>query len=370
MVPTGKLFGRKLLVYAPKARQKCRGGGGRYWKSFGHNIFEKIINLENLFLAWREFRRGKRSKLDVQKFEFKLEDNLFTIHDQLASGIYVNNPYVSFYITDPKLRHIHKASVRDRVINQAVFRVLYPIFDKVFAYDSYSCRDNKGLHKAVDRLELFLRRVSRNYQEPVWVLKCDVKKFFDSVDQERLFGFICKRLFDRRALDLVERIISSFSVSAGKGLPLGNVTSQLFANIYLNELDQFIKHQLRVKYYLRYCDDFIILDNGKKYLSGLIDKINEFLKNNLELELHPRKIIIRKYRQGIDYLGYVCLPHYRVPRTKTKRRILRVLVGKSYLVKQGRFSQTIFYSSLQSYFGVLKHCRGFKVKQQILSVIK
>ena len=299
-------------------------GGGLPWKEFLHSdIFTRVISLENLFAAWREFRRGKRKKLDVQEFEFSLEDNLFELHDTLASKTYTHAAYESFYVQDPKLRHIHKACVRDRVAHQALFRILYPVFDAGFIFDSYSCRFGKGTHRAVLRLQTFARRLSENYRKPVFVLKCDVKKFFDSIDQQTLTALMNRKICDGNVRWFTGKIISSFAHIPGKGLPLGNVTSQLFANIYLNELDQFTKYRLKEKHYLRYCDDFIILGEGEAELRALIPVIEDFLQARLQLCLHRGKIIIRKFASGIDFLGYVAFPHHRILRTKTKQRMFR-----------------------------------------------
>ncbi len=314
-----------------------------------------------MFLAWREFRRGKRNKPDVQEFEFNLEDNLFGLHLELIGGAWRHSHYTAFNVCDPKLRRIHKACVRDRVLHQAVFRILYPIFDKSFIFDSYSCRLKRGTHRAVNKLEKFCRQLSRNNNRNIFALKCDIKKFFDSVDQNILLRLIKKRITDENTVWLIEKIIKSFA----DGLPLGNVTSQLFANIYLDELDQFIKHKLKVKYYLRYCDDFIILDKDSNFLIELTRQINVFLADKLKLSLHFDKIIIRKYHQGIDFLGYVSLPHYRVLRTKTKRRMLSKIRSKYSDLQLDLISQKSFNQSLQSYFGALKHCYGYKIRKEI-----
>lgn len=324
------------------------GGGG----IIGHNIFERIISPENLFLAWKEFRRGKRKKADVRQFEFNLEDNLFQLHLALKEKNYQPDPYVSFYIQDPKLRNIHKASIRDRVLHQAIFRILYPIFDKSFIFDSYSSRIGKGTHIAVNRLADFLRKLSKNNRRIVYGLKCDISKFFDSVDHELLIKLIKRKIFDENCLWLIEKVIVSFEKASGKGLPLGNVTSQLFSNIYLNELDQFVKHVLKIKYYMRYCDDFVILAN-KNCFSEIIDKLSSFLSENLKLQLHPKKIVIRKFSQGIDYLGYISRFHNRLLRTRTKKRILKLVNEKN----------------LPSYLGVLKHCNGYKLRKKIIGIM-
>lgn len=327
------------------------------------NLFERIINLENLLLAWQEFKLGKSKKNDVQEFEMSLEYTLLELRDELRSQIWRPTAYQDFYVTDPKLRHIHKACVRDRVVHQAVFRVLYPIFEKKFIFDSYSCRIDKGTHKAVKRLETFCRKLSRNYRQNIFVLKCDIKKFFDSVSHEILRRLIAKEVSDEKVLCLVDLIIYSFSVEAGKGLPLGNVTSQLVANIYMNELDKFVKYVLKAKAYIRYTDDFVVVSKDRLYLESLIEPVKKFLNDFLQLQLHPKKVSLKKLSQGIDFLGHVVLPHHIVLRTKTKRRMLRKLFRKQALLKQGLLDKKHFNQSIQSYLGILRHCNGYKVEK-------
>jgi len=324
--------------------------------------------LKNLFLAWKEFKKGKTNSQDVQEFALYLEDNIFQLHEELKSCRYTHGAYTPFFVTDPKLRHIHKASVRDRLLHHAVFRVLYPILDQNFIYDSYSCRAGKGSHRAVDRLERFIAKLSHNNSRLIYALKCDIRKFFDSIDQNVLVRLIDRKIQDERARWLIGQILGSFSKIPGAGLPLGNVTSQLLANTYLNELDQFIKHNLKEKYYLRYCDDFIILGENKNTLSLLAEKINNFLLKNLKLSLHTDKITIRKHRQGIDFLGYVALPHHRVLRTRTKRRIIRkILKNKERFESENTLiSGSFFKQSLQSYLGILKHCNGYEIEKEII----
>lgn len=316
-------------------------------------------------MAWREFRKGKKNKPDVQSFEFNLEDNLFELHQELRSKIYLHSHYTAFNVSDPKLRRIHKAIVKDRVLHHAIFRILYPIFDKSFIFDSYSCRIEKGTHRAVLRLEKFSRKLSWNNNKNIFALKCDIKKFFNSVDQEILLELIKKKVQDNNAIWLIERIIKSFK----SGLPLGNVTSQLFANIYLNELDQFIKHELKLRYYLRYCDDFIVLGKNEEYLKSMVPVIDKFLGENLKLKLHPDKIIIRKYSRGIDFLGYVILPHYKALRTKTKKRMFKKIAKKHRDLENNLISQKSFNQSLQSYLGILKHCEGYKTRKRIKNLV-
>lgn len=304
-------------------------------------------------MAWREFKRSKTRKQEVQEFEFNLEENIFELHQELVDKSYIHGPYQSFYVCDPKLRHIHKATIRDRLVQQALFRVLYQIFDKRFVYDSYSCRLGKGTHRGVRRLEKFMPRVSDNYKHPAYALKLDIRKFFDRIDKDILFAQISKKIKEHDTLRLIKIVIDSFNKDVSRGLPLGNVTSQLFANIYLNELDQFVKQNLKQKFYLRYCDDFIILHQDKECLLNLLTIISDFLSEKLELKIHPHKIILRKLNQGIDFLGYVVRPHHIVLRTKTKKRILRLVNEKN----------------LSSYLGVCGHANTFRLRQVLLSKI-
>lgn len=320
-------------------------GGGHIGEE---GIFERMASPENLFVAWWEFRCGKRAKSDVQVFEFALEDSIFTLHEELASGAWWHGPYEPFHITDPKPRHIHKATVRDRLLHHAVFRVLYPIFDRAFVHDSYSCRVGKGTHAAVRQLENFARKMSGNNRRNFWAIKCDIRRFFDSVDHCILLGLIVRKVSDERAMTLIGRILDSFHKSPFVGLPLGNVTSQLFANIYLNELDRFVKHELKIHFYLRYCDDFLILDYDPARLLGFKSRIAAFLTDRLRLVLHPDKVALRTHAQGIDFLGYVVRPRHTVLRTGTKRRLFRNITAEN----------------AASYLGMLDHCDGHELAER------
>jgi len=174
------------------------------------NLFSEIISSDNLFKSWCEFQKDKHNRFDVQFFWRHLEDNLFSLHPELKNKTYQHSDYTSFCITDPKSRHIHKACVRDRIVHHAIYRVLYPIFNPIFVDDSYSCRNKKGTHKAVKRLEKFSRIVSKNYTKPCWTLKCDIKKYFSSVNHQVLYDLIKRNLKDKQVLWLISEIISSF----------------------------------------------------------------------------------------------------------------------------------------------------------------
>ena len=332
-----------------------------------NNLYSKVISVENLFQAWAEFRSDKQQKPDVMKFERHLEENIFDLHHLLRKKQYEHGAYQAFYIHDPKQRLIHKATIQDRVLHHAIFKVLNPVFEPTFIAHSFSCRIGKGTHKGVAALATMLRKISKNNTKPCFALKCDVRKFFATVDQDILFSILQKRIQDEDMLKLLHKIVYSFNRTGAphKGIPIGNLTSQLFANIYMNELDQFVKHQLRVKHYVRYTDDFVIVADNTQYLQGLLPKIQEFLRDVLLLELHPNKISIRKFSQGIDFLGYVVLPNYSVLRTKTKRRILSKLDNNIQGLKNGAVSEGYFHQSLQSYLGVLSHANSYNVEQNI-----
>ena len=304
-------------------------------------------------------------KIDVQDFHFNLENNIFELHERLIGKTWRPDKYTAFYIRDPKLRHIHKATVRDRVFNQALFRVLYSIFDKNFIFDSFSCRKEKGIHKGVLRLEGFLRKDTNNHKNYTFALKCDVRKFFDSISHQILFDQVKTKVKDGNALEVIKLILNSFETNIRKGLPLGNVTSQLFANVYLGKLDQFVKHSLKIKYYVRYCDDFIILNKDRNFLIELIPKINSFLQDELNLKLHPKKVEIRKNTSGVDFLGYVVLPHYRTIRTKTKKRMMKKIVEAKKQLEKKLITPDYFQRLLSSYKGILSHCHGYKIEKSI-----
>lgn len=311
--------------------------------------------MDNLLLAWQEFVKGKKSKIDVLNFSLHLFDNSLQLHHDLANKAYQHGGYQSFYITDPKLRHIHKASVRDRLVHHAVYRQLYPIFAKTFIADSFSCQLDKGTHRAVKRFNSFARQASKNHTKTCWILKCDIRKFFENIDHNVLLKILNEYIVDKDIVNLLAEIISSFEVRPGKGLPLGNLTSQLFVNIYMNQFDQFVKHKLKAKYYLRYADDFVFMSDNRQVLDKNLQLAREFLKNELKLELHPSKVFIETIASGVDFLGWVNFPHYTVLRTKTKKRMFK------RLQKNGN------PQSLASYLGLLKHGNTYSLQQKVLN---
>ena len=336
------------------------GGGGRINNmsriQLVHN-YDYIIWLDNLLSAWEEFKVGKKSRKDVQEFERNLMANIISLHQDLVNKTYKHSEYEAFKISDPKPRDIHKAKVRDRLLHHAIYRVLYPFFDRTFIADSYSCRVNKGTHKAIDRFRKFAYKVSKNHTRTAWVLKGDIRKFFASIDQGVMLEMIKSYIPDTDIVSLLYEIISSFySTEKGKGLPLGNLTSQLFINIYMNKFDQFMKHKIKAKYYIRYADDFVILSDDKQSLVDMLPKIKDFLENELNLHLHPKKVSISTVASGVDFLGWVLFPDHRVVRTITKQRMFRGIERR-----KGK------PETIQSYLGLVSHGNAKKLKSKIES---
>jgi len=318
---------------------------------FAHN-FEKIISVDNLLDAWQEFVRRKRDKRDVGEYYLNLADNILDLHRDLANHSYKHGGYQAFNISDPKPRNIHKATVRDRLLHHAMYRILYPFFDRTFIADSYSCQLGKGTHRAMNRFRSFTYYVSRNHTRTCWVLKCDIRKFFANINHTFLKEILALYIPNRDILWLLGRIIDSFSsTKLGIGLPLGNLTSQLLVNIYMNEFDRFMKHRMKAKYYIRYADDFVILSHDKLWLEALLPNIQQFLSERLKLQLHPDKLFIKTIASGIDFLGWVHFPDHRVLRTATKRKLLR------------RMREHSTPESSASYLGLLKHGNTSKIEK-------
>ncbi len=323
-------------------------------RRFIHN-YDNIITVEKLLKAWQEFLRDKKDRKDVILFQAKLMDNIFDLHDDLKNKTYIHGEYHAFNISDPKPRIIHKATVRDRLLHHLIYQELYEYFDRKFIYNSYSCRIRKGTHKALNRFREFSSKVSKNNTKTCFVLKCDIKKFFANIDHKILKEILSKTVFDNQILWLLSQVIDSFSAKSDIkiGLPLGNLTSQLLVNIYMNEFDQFVKRELKVKYYIRYADDFVILHDDKKYLEELLPKINDFLQKELKLQLHPNKVFIKTFASSVDFLGWVHFPKHRVLRTSTKRRMFK------------RLKENPKEESRQSYLGMLRHGNTYKIKKQL-----
>ena len=319
------------------------------------HTYDDIISLENLLEAWREFIKGKKKRRDVQEFERNLMANIISLHGDLVAKSYTHSAYQAFNISDPKPRDIHKACVRDRLLHHALYRTLSPFFERTFISDSNSCQIGKGTHRALKRFKEFIGIVSQNNTRTAWVLKCDIRKFFANIDQATLLAIMNRYIPDHNILWLLSIIIGSFdSGTKGVGLPLGNLTSQLLVNIYMNEFDKFVKHKLKAKYYIRYADDFTLVSRDSEYLERILPLMQDFLRNNLKLSMHPNKISISTVASGVDFLGWVHFPDHSVLRTATKRRMFCRL-------KESRGKLEV----MQSYLGLIGHGNTKKLRNRI-----
>lgn len=329
--------------------------------------FEEAVSVEQLFLAWEAFRRGKRQREDVQGFERNLEERIFELHRDLVSGAYRHEEYESFFIEDPKQRHIHKASVRDRVVHQVVYCELERIYRGRFISHSYSSRAGMGTHAAIDAARVALRKESRNFTRQCWALKCDVKRFYDSIEHATLFRVLERRVKEPRFIGLLKEIVRSFSLRTdfGVGIPIGNLTSQIFTNILLDRLDTYVKEGIRVRHYFRYADDCLLISEDREELRAAFSSMREFLRAVLNLEFHPMKWFIRPLHQGIDFLGVVLLPYHTVLRATTKRRMLKKLDASLRAMECGQTSAEGFDSIKASYRGLLRHSNSYALEQKI-----
>jgi len=341
------------------------------------NLFDKICSFENLHLAYLKARKCKRYRNEILKFSYNLEENLLNLQEELLNQTYQHGGYREFIVCDAKKRHIKAAPFRDRVAHHALCNVIEPIFDKGFIYDTYACRAERGTHKAIKRFQSFLKNNLNSY-----CLKCDISKYFDNIDHQILFKLIQKKIVDQKVLWLIKRILESSNKEFGKGIPIGNLTSQLFANIYLNELDQFVKHKLRMKYYIRYMDDFLILGYDKKELHRIEKEIKKFLQDKLKIELHPKKANVfpihpvryDKLSNGasknIDFLGYRIFGTHKLLRKSTVKRFIRRTKAYQRKSKMDLISQEKFNQSLQSWLAYACFGNSYQLRKNLSGKLK
>lgn len=344
------------------------------------NLFGKLCSLENLELAFKKARKHKTLKQYVQEFEKNLDENLKALQQELASKTYSPLPLKTFILRDPKTRRISVSDFRDRIVHHVICNVLEPIFEQYFIHDSYANRKGKGSLAALQRFDEFKRRVSRNGRLVAnasddnvvqgFVLKADIKHYFDTVDHAKLLEVIGLRIADSDVLQLIRKIINNHASKApGKGMPLGNLTSQFFANIYLNELDHFVKQNLQAKYYIRYVDDFIILHHSKHQLQEWKERINDFLRQELLLELHPQKSSIHTLGKGVDFLGFKCFYYFRLLRKRNIRKMLKRLERFKDLLRQETASPCELLESLQGWNAYAMHANTYKLRRNVTNKV-
>lgn len=340
-----------------------------------NNLYGKLCSFDNLGIAFRKAKKGKTKKWYVREFEENLEKELLQLKYELENQTYFPKPLKRFVIRDPKTRVIHASNFRDRVVHHAVCNITEPIFDKIFICDSYANRKKKGSSAAIKRFDKFQKKVSRNGKLVKnakdnnmiigYVLKADIKHYFNTVDHDILMNILKKKIKDEELLELIRIILANNTKKSNKGMPIGNLTSQLFANIYLNELDYFVKHKLKAKYYLRYVDDFVILHQSKQQLKIWKENINKFLKENLEIELHAEKSRIIPLARGIDFIGFRNFYYYKLLR----KRNIRKMQLKIEQYKNKEISYNKILESFQGWQAYARWANTYKLRNKIFDCI-
>ncbi len=351
------------------------------------NAWPTICSFEWLLEAHRNARKGKRYRPEIMDFTSKLEDNLFVIQLCMKDESYELGPYRKLWVYIPKKRLVMALDYPDRIVQWCLYMYLYPIYDKLFIEDSYACRKNKGSHRAADRLQYWMRQVDRKPGPRWYYLKLDISKFFYRVHHEKLLEILSRRVKDKEMMAFIRRVVNSqaepFGLPPGRtpentppeewmynvGMPIGNLTSQLFANIYLNELDQYCKHTLKIHYDVRYQDDVIILGNDKAVLNDLKSKIEAFLNNELYLDLN-NKTSIRPIRQGVEFVGWRIWPTHRKIRKSTARRITREVSKISELYAAGEMDRMDFDRRAASIRGLLEHSECASLRWKLNEIFR
>jgi retron-type reverse transcriptase len=343
-------------------------------------LYPQIVDFENLYLAFRKARKGKRNRLEVAAFEFDLEANLFQLQEELAARTYAPGPYRNFFIRERKLRLISAAPFRDRVVHHALCRVLDPIFEARFIHDTYACRPGKGTHKALDRCQHF----ARGHQ---YVLQCDVHQFFPAIDLAILREKLSRLIRDEDTLRLIDQILDGgagvlapvyevewfpgddlLAPLRPRGLPIGNLTSQTWANVYLDSLDQFVKRELKCGAYVRYCDDFLLFHDDKAQLHAWKDAVQDHL-NGLRLHLNWRRSTIYPTHTGIPFLGFRIFPTHRRLRADNVRLARQRLRANRDAVLAGRLSRAEFRESLVAWLAHAAHGDTYQLRRAMLREI-
>lgn len=313
-------------------------------KRYG-NLYDQAFSYENLFLAYQTASRHKQGKRACHNFEKRLSFNLDKLHQALNDGSYQPSPYYTFIVFEPKLRRIYAPAFADMVVQHAIYRVIYPIFNAGLIEQSFACRVGKGTHKAADYAQAALQACKPG----TYTLKLDIRKFFYRIDRDILRAQIERKIKDRRFVDLLMKFAE---YGEPVGIPIGNLLSQLYALIYLDPVDRFVKRELKVKLYCRYVDDFILFNISREQCVRYKDRIEVFIRNELKLELS--KYTIARVSRGVNFVGY---------RTWTSKRFIR----KHSLFK---FSASVKSNRLESAVSILGHARKTHSIKQMIAVIK
>lgn len=325
------------------------------------NLFQKLCSFENLQLAFQKARKRKTKKAYVQAFEKNLANELYALQWELLTGIYRPGPLTTFTVRDPKTRKISASHFRDRVVHHAICNVIEPIFESRFIYDCHANRKGKGTSRTLERADLFIRKAGNGY-----ALKADIRHYFDTVDHEVLLGILGRRIKDRQVMELIKVILENHRTETpGKGMPLGNLTSQFFANVYLAELDHYIKHVLRARFYLRYVDDFVIFSKDRNELECWGAHIRAFLSTHLRLALHPDKTKILPIRSGVPLVGFRVFRHHKLPKRSNLRRFRIRLDRFKEDVAAGELTKEGLRARIAGWEGYAKMGDTFRLREQV-----
>ncbi|MEG0873480.1 MAG: RNA-directed DNA polymerase [Clostridia bacterium] len=330
------------------------------------NVFLKSQSFELLYQAHLRAKKNKTNRNELISFEINLENNLINLLNNIKKGTYHLGKYTTFIIYEPKRREIMSLPYKDRIIHQwYVEEFIKPYIVPKLITDTFACITDRGTHKAIDKVQEYMKTFYRNNGD-FWILKCDIKKFFYSIDKNILFEILKKYISDKKLLDFTRLIIFEKQSASKKGIPIGNYTSQFFANIYLNELDQFAKHNLHLKYYVRYMDDFIIILKSKEECKKIKKEIELFLHENLELELN-HKSHYYPHKFGLDFCGYRIFTTHRLLRTNSKKKIKRKVssLNKMYRNNSLDFKRAMF--SINSWIGHSSHANTYTLRKKIIN---
>jgi len=367
--PESETLNRRPVPVAKPATVRSRRPLGAMAKTY-NNLFPEIYSFENLHAAYLRARRGKRTRAEVQHFEIDLEGNLIQLQNELIWGTYKTGKYRQFIVLEPKERIVAALPFRDRVVQHSLVYAINQTWERRFIADSYACRVGRGTHKGADRAQAMLRRVKRDHGK-VYVLKADISKFFHSIDHAALKSLVRRRIACKKTLELIDNIIdSTVKADVRAGIPIGNLTSQLFANIYLHELDEFVKHGLREKHYCRYMDDFIIVHHDKERLHRLRAKVELFLWDRLRLKTNAKTQIFPVgifHGRALDFLGYRIWTTHRKLRKSSIQRITRTMKKMQRLYSEGRVTLYRIRQSLISWLGHAQHAETSGLQERLLS---
>ncbi|MDD2200498.1 MAG: RNA-directed DNA polymerase [Bacteroidales bacterium] len=364
------------------------------------DIPQPKIELEELFDAYFNCRINKRNTANALAFEIDYENNLVQLCKEINNGTYQIGRSIAFIVNKPVIREIFAADFRDRVIHHLIIGKLNHLFERQFIQDSYSCRLGKGTHFGIQRLNKFIRQCSANYTKDCYILKLDLQGFFMSIDKNVLSAKLEKFINEKyQATDkdlivkLCKQIIfndptknciikgnksdwndlpvtkSLFHSAENCGLPIGNLTSQVFANFYMDSFDHYVKHDLKIRYYGRYVDDFVIVHEDKEYLRNLIPKLSEYLQSELQTTIHSKKIYLQHYSKGVKFIGAVILPSRIYIADRTKGNFYNAIVKHNQIVrdhKPTKEEQQAFQSSMNSYLGIMKHYKSYKLRKHMI----